>query len=84
MSSKRTIQVLTLAAVATLSLSAKAAFLKTAKDKGVEGVATCLSCHTNTHKDKVAFTPKGNYLQDRKNKEKAAEVDVTWLKDFKG
>jgi cytochrome c553 len=84
MSIKRTTQVLALAALATLSLAAKPALLKAAKDKGIEGVATCMSCHTNIQKDKVAFTAKGKYLQDRKKKEKAAEVDVTWLKDFKG
>ena len=84
MSILRTSRCLGLAVVACLSLSAKPAFLKAAKEAKIEGVATCMSCHTNTAPGKVAFTARGTFLKTRKAKEKAKEVDVTWLKDFKG
>jgi cytochrome c2 len=75
--------ILGLAVVASLSLSAKPTFPKEAKEKGVEGVTNCMSCHTSIAPGKVAFGPKGKYLVDRKKKENAKDVDVAWLKDFK-
>ena len=83
MSIKRNLSTFALAIVATLSLSAKPAFLKAAKDAGIDGVTSCMSCHTSIMKDKVAFGPRGKFLKERKAKEHAAEVDVKWLKDFK-
>ena len=84
MSTLRIPSILGLALLAATTLSAKPAFLKAAKDAKIEGVATCMSCHTNTAPGKVAFTPRGTFLKDRKLKDKAKDVDVNWLKDFKG
>lgn len=80
----RTALVLGLAVAASLSLSAKPTFPKEAKEKGVEGITNCMSCHTSIAPGKIAFGPKGQYLADRKKKENAKAVDVAWLKDYKG
>ena len=84
MSILRTTRILGLAVAACLSLAAKPAYLTAAKAKGIDGVTSCMSCHKTIAKDNVTFGPRGTYLRDRKKKENAAEVDVTWLKDFKG
>lgn len=83
MRSIRTLPLLGLALLTSLSLSAKPTFPKLAKEKGLKGV-NCMTCHTSIVKDKIAFNAKGKFLIDRKHKEKAKEVDVLWLKDFKG
>ena len=78
----RTTRTLGLAVAACLSLSARPTFPKAAKDAGLTGV-TCMTCHTKVTAP-VAFTAKGKYLKERKATEKAKDVDVKWLKDFKG
>jgi len=82
MSIRRSSLILGLAVAASLSLSAKPTFPKAAKEAGLEGV-TCMTCHTKVAPP-VAFTAKGKYLKERKATEKAKEVDVKWLNDFKG
>ena len=77
-----TARILTLVALACLSLSARPKLLKEAKEQGIDGVTSCMSCHTSIMKDKVAFGPRGKFLKERKAKE-GVEVDVKWLKEFK-
>ncbi len=82
---KRTLLALfTLAAVGG-SLQAKLPWVKKAQAMGLTQVKDCQSCHATAKPKKGdALTPMGQYLMDRKGKEKAAEIDLAWLKDYKG
>ncbi len=42
-------------------------------------------CHLDKlpKKDAHEWNSRGRYLVEKKQKEKAAEVDVNWLKDYK-
>jgi len=76
--------ILSAAALAlALPMQAKPAFVAKAKAAGFTDVTSCASCHVGAPKKGGTFTPMGKYLFDRKAKEKAAEVDVAWLKDYK-
>lgn len=67
------------------SLQAKLPWTKKAQALGFAQVKDCQSCHATAKPKKGdALTPMGQYLMDRKAKEKAAEVDLNWLKDYKG
>jgi cytochrome c2 len=67
------------------SLQAKLPWTKKAQSMGFDQVKNCQSCHaTEKPKKGDALAPMGQYLMDRKEKEKAAEVDLAWLKDYKG
>jgi len=74
-----------LAAIAVaVPVMAKPAFVSKAKALGINSVTSCASCHVGAPKKGGNMTAMGKYLVDRKAKEKAPEVDVAWLKDFKG
>ncbi len=74
-----------LALLAAPALQAKLPWTKKAQAMGFENVKNCQSCHaTEKPKKGDALTDMGQYLMDRKTKEKAAEVDLAWLKDYKG
>jgi cytochrome c2 len=67
------------------SLQAKLPWTKKAQAMGFDNVKNCQSCHaTEKPKKGDALTDMGKYLMDRKDKEKAAEIDLAWLKDYKG
>ncbi len=67
------------------SLQAKLPWMKKAQGMGFDQVKSCQSCHaTERPKKGDAFAPMGQYLINRKDKEKASEVDLAWLKDYKG
>jgi hypothetical protein len=57
---------------------------KKAKAAGIAGVENCLSCHNEKLPKKGAVThnDRGKWLIAEKEKRKAKEVDVTWLKDY--
>jgi hypothetical protein len=63
---------------------AKPAFVSKAKAAGITSVTGCASCHVGAPKAGGPFTKMGQYLVDQKAAKKAAEVDVAWLKDYKG
>ncbi|HJV91503.1 MAG TPA: hypothetical protein VJ623_14430 [Holophagaceae bacterium] len=74
-----------LALLAAPALQAKLPWTKKAQALGFTNVKNCQSCHaTEKPKKGDALTDMGKYLMDRKAKEKAAEVDLAWLKDYKG
>ena len=58
---------------------------KKAKELGFS-VENCLYCHNEKlpKKDAVTFNDRGKWLQAEKEKRKAKEVDVAWLKDYPG
>jgi hypothetical protein len=63
--------------------SATLAIQKKAKE-GSYGVTNCQSCHNEKLPKKGAVThnERGQYLVDQKEKRKAKEVDVAWLKEY--
>jgi len=58
---------------------------KKAKELGFP-VENCLACHGEKlpKKDAVTYNERGKWLQAEKEKRKAKEVDVAWLKDYPG
>jgi len=82
---RRTILLITAILCVGGSLQAKLPWTKKAQAMGFENVKNCQSCHaTEKPKKGDALTEMGTFLMDRKAKEKAAEVDLAWLKDYKG
>lgn len=63
---------------------AKPAFVKKAQDAGFHEVKNCMACHEGTPKKGGAMTERGKFLIKMKAEKKAAEVDVAWLKGYKG
>ncbi len=76
-----------LAASAALSVQAKPAFVKKAKDMGFDYIQNCQSCHVDKMPKKDAkgepFSEIGKFLMEQKAKHKAEEIDLNWLKDYK-
>jgi len=64
---------------ATLSMQKKA------KEAGFPA-ENCLYCHGEKmpKKGAVTYNDRGQWLQAEKDKRKAKEVDVAWLKDYPG
>jgi hypothetical protein len=58
---------------------------KKAKELGFP-VENCMYCHNEKlpKKGAVTYNDKGKWLLSEKDKRKAAEVDVTWLKEYPG
>lgn len=57
---------------------------KKAKELGIASVQNCQSCHTDKlpKKGASALSERGKWLVAEKDKRKAKEVDVGWLKDY--
>ncbi len=58
---------------------------KAAKEAGLADVTNCLACHGEKlpKKDAHTFNERGKWLMAEKDKRKAKEVDVNWLKEYK-
>ncbi len=58
---------------------------KAAKDAGFADVTNCMACHGEKlpKKDAHTFNERGKWLMAEKDKRKAKEVDVNWLKEYK-
>jgi len=82
------IATLILAAAAILSVPAQAKlpFVKKAKELGFAEITSCKSCHVDAmpKKDAHEGNERGKFLSKMKADKKAAEVDLNWLKDYKG
>jgi hypothetical protein len=68
--------------------SAKPLWVKQAKDLGYPA-QNCLYCHTEKMPKKDTFkadqlTERGKWLLSEKDKKKAKDVEVEWLKDYPG
>ena len=87
----RRIQVLFLAATAVLALgtsaSAKLPFVKKAQALGFKNIENCASCHVDKMPKAASkgepFGDLGKFLLAQKAKNKAAEIDLNWLKDYR-
>ena len=58
-------------------------FQKKAKELGY-AATNCQYCHVDKlpKKDAAAFNDRGKWLHEEREKRKAKEVDVSWLKDY--
>jgi cytochrome c553 len=74
------------ALVLAIPAQAKMPFVKQAKELGFAEITSCKSCHVDAMPKKGASAPneRGKYLVATKAAKKAAEVDLNWLKDYKG
>jgi len=74
------------AAALTVALpsQAKMPFVKAAQAAGIASVKNCASCHVGAAKKGGEMTEMGKWLEAQKVSRKAAEVDVAWLKEYKG
>ena len=76
-----------LAVMGAESLSAKAAYVKQAKEAGYPAT-NCLYCHTEKlpkkEHAKEQLNDRGKWLLAQMEKHNAKDVDVTWLKDYPG
>ena len=72
--------------LAAAPAEAKLPFVKKAQALGFNEITACTSCHVDKMptKAKHDFTERGKFLEDAKKSHKAEEVDLAWLKDYKG
>ncbi len=81
-----TFVVIAAAAILVLPAQAKAPFLAKAKELKFTEITSCQSCHVDKMPKKGASegNERGKFLMATKAAKKATEVDLNWLKDYKG
>ena len=72
------------ALIAAIPAQAKMPWVKKAQELGFADVKDCKACHVGTPKKGGELAERGKFLEETKAKKKAAEVDLAWLKDYKG
>ncbi|GLH66473.1 hypothetical protein [Geothrix edaphica] len=81
-------RITTLIAAAALILAvpaqAKMPWVKKAQELGFAEVKDCKACHVGAPKKGGEMSARGKFLEETKAKKKATEVDLNWLKDYKG
>jgi len=81
-------RIATLIAAAALIIAvpaqAKMPWVKKAQEAGFAEIKDCKACHVGAAKKGGELTERGKFLVDMKAKKKAAEVDLAWLKEYKG
>jgi hypothetical protein len=72
--------------LAGLPAQAKLPFVKKAQELGFSEIKNCQSCHVDKMPKKGASigNERGKFLLATKTSKKATEVDLAWLKDYKG
>lgn len=82
----RMLPAILLLAIAGLPVQAKLPFVKKAQELGFADVKNCQSCHVDKMPKKGASegNARGKFLLATKVAKKATEVDLAWLKDYKG
>ncbi|MDR3685076.1 MAG: hypothetical protein P4L11_15210 [Geothrix sp.] len=80
------ITTLIIAAAMLLAIPAQAKmpFVKKAQELGFTEIKSCTACHVGVPKKDGEKTERGKFLVAMKAKHKAAEVDLNWLKEYKG
>ena len=76
--------IITSALIFALPAEAKLPFVKKAKELGFAEIKDCKACHVGVPKKGGEQTERGKFLSDMKAKKKVAEVDLLWLKEYKG
>ncbi len=73
------------AVILAVPAQAKMPWVKKAQEAGFAEVKDCKACHAATPVKKDGpLTERGKFLVDTKATKKAAEVDLAWLKGYKG
>ncbi|WLT30125.1 hypothetical protein [Geothrix sp. PMB-07] len=74
------------ALILAVPAQAKLPFVKKAQELGYADAKNCLYCHVDKMPKKGASegNERGKFLLATKAAKKAAEVDLAWLKDYKG
>jgi len=72
------------ALIFALPAQAKMPWVKKAQELGFAEVKDCKACHVGAPKKGGEMTARGKFLEETKAKKKAAEVDLNWLKEYKG
>jgi hypothetical protein len=80
---RSTLLLVAVAFACALPASAKMPWTKEAQKLGFKNVENCKSCHAGEKNDGKNLTDMGKFLMTRKAKEKAENVDLNWLKDYK-
>jgi hypothetical protein len=72
------------ALILAVPAQAKMPWVKKAQELGFAEVKDCKACHVGAPKKGGDLSERGKFLVDTKATKKAAEVDLAWLKDYKG
>jgi len=74
------------AMILAVPAQAKLPFVKKAQELGFKEITSCQSCHVDKMPKKGASenNERGKFLLKMKTDKKVAEVDLNWLKDYKG
>ncbi len=72
------------AVLLALPAQAKMPWVKKAQELGHAEIKDCKACHVGAPKKGGELAERGKFLEDMKAKKKAAEVDLAWLKEYKG
>lgn len=72
------------ALIIAIPAQAKMPWVKKAQEAGFAEIKDCKACHVGAAKKGGELTERGKFLVDTKTKKKAAEVDLAWLKEYKG
>ena len=72
------------AVVLALPAQAKMPWVKKAQELGHAEIKDCKACHVGAAKKDGELSERGKFLMTTKAAKKAAEVDLNWLKDYKG
>ncbi len=81
----RTLSAILILALAGLPAQAKLPFVKKAQSMGFTEIKTCQACHAAAKPAKDGpMTERGQFLKAQKAARKADQVDLAWLKEYKG
>jgi hypothetical protein len=74
------------AMILAVPAQAKLPFVKKAQELGFKEITSCQSCHMDKMPKKGASenNERGKFLVKMKADKKVAEVDLNWLKEYKG
>ncbi|MBK9796297.1 MAG: hypothetical protein IPP58_07340 [Holophagaceae bacterium] len=72
------------ALILAVPAQAKMPWVKKSQELGFADVKDCKACHVGMAKKGGELSERGKFLEDMKGKKKAAEVDLAWLKEYKG
>lgn len=72
------------ALILAVPAQAKMPWVKKSQELGFADVKDCKACHVGVAKKGGDLSERGKFLMDTKAKKKAAEVDLVWLKEYKG
>lgn len=72
------------ALILAVPAQAKMPWVKKSQELGFADVKDCKACHVGVAKKGGDLSDRGKFLMDTKAKKKAAEVDLAWLKEYKG